>query len=314
MGCDGGTIPRRDELVRMKKKPEQKDKDMATAAKWQHCALTQEKLRAPIVACELGRLYNKEAVIEFLLDKSKFEGASSSQHIKGLKDVRELKLTENPAFTKEVAEKGNAYIDMQLSKYICPVVGLEMNGRYNFCFPWSCGCVVSERAMKEVKSENCHKCGKPFKSDDVVVLNGNEEEVEQMKKNMEHRRLQAKLEKKAKKSGKHKASAAVGSSEDLVVDNKRSKLDLPSTSKPGVVSTSDTFMSSSKLTNGRLDDKAGKELKKTSNGKLGEKEVKSKSIQSDPTTSKVFKSLFTSSEAAKKQPSAHWVTYNPCYN
>lgn len=23
MGCDGGTIPRRDELVRMKKKPEQ---------------------------------------------------------------------------------------------------------------------------------------------------------------------------------------------------------------------------------------------------------------------------------------------------
>lgn len=28
MGCDGGTIPRRDELVRVKKKPEQVRKSM----------------------------------------------------------------------------------------------------------------------------------------------------------------------------------------------------------------------------------------------------------------------------------------------
>ena len=31
MGCDGGTIPRRDELVKVKKKPEQKDKDAELA-------------------------------------------------------------------------------------------------------------------------------------------------------------------------------------------------------------------------------------------------------------------------------------------
>lgn len=41
--------------------------------------------------------------------------------------------------------------------------------------------------------------------------------------------------------------------------------------------------------------------------------IKSKSIQSDPTSSKVFKSLFTTSETAKAQPRAHWVTYNPLY-
>lgn len=40
---------------------------------------------------------------------------------------------------------------------------------------------------------------------------------------------------------------------------------------------------------------------------------KAKSIQNDPSTSKVFKSLFTSSESGKTQPRAHWVTYNPLY-
>ena len=36
--------------------------------KWQHCHLSQQKLAKPIVACELGFLYNKEAIIEKLLD------------------------------------------------------------------------------------------------------------------------------------------------------------------------------------------------------------------------------------------------------
>lgn len=48
MGCDGGTIPRRDELVKTKKKPEEKDKEADLAAKWQICALTSSRLRPPI--------------------------------------------------------------------------------------------------------------------------------------------------------------------------------------------------------------------------------------------------------------------------
>lgn len=41
MGCDGGTIPRRDELVRTKQKDEQKDVHAENAFKWKHCALSQ---------------------------------------------------------------------------------------------------------------------------------------------------------------------------------------------------------------------------------------------------------------------------------
>lgn len=33
----------------------QADKNAELVAKWHYCALSQEKLRRPIVACELGR-------------------------------------------------------------------------------------------------------------------------------------------------------------------------------------------------------------------------------------------------------------------
>jgi hypothetical protein len=38
------------------------------------------------------------------------------------------------------------------------------------------------------------------------------------------------------------------------------------------------------------------------------------SVATDPNASKTYKSLFTSSETAKDQQRAHWVTYNPFYN
>lgn len=87
MGCDGGTIPKRDELVRMKKKPEQVDKNYELNAKWFHCALSEAELRTPIVCCELGNLYNKEAVLEYLIDKSSVTTDIAS-HIRSLKDVK----------------------------------------------------------------------------------------------------------------------------------------------------------------------------------------------------------------------------------
>lgn len=39
------------------------------------------------------------------------------------------------------------------------------------------------------------KCGVPFQEEDVIVLNGNKEDVEILKKRMEERRLKSKLEK-----------------------------------------------------------------------------------------------------------------------
>ncbi|XP_014643034.1 PREDICTED: protein RTF2 homolog [Ceratotherium simum simum] len=195
MGCDGGTIPKRHELVKGPKKVEKVDKDAELVAQWNYCTLSQEILRRPIVACELGRLYNKDAVIEFLLDKSSEKAlGKAASHIKSIKNVTELRLSDNPAWEGDKGNtKGDKHDDLQRARFICPVVGLEMNGRHRFCFLRCCGCVFSERALKEIKAEVCHTCGAAFQEDDVIVLNGAKEDVEVLKSRMEGRRLKAKL-------------------------------------------------------------------------------------------------------------------------
>lgn len=306
MGCDGGTIPKRDELVRTKKKPEQKDKTSELAFKWKHCAISQEALTKPIVACELGRLYKKESVLEFLLDRSKFDIASQFDHLRGLKDIKELNLTDVPEKRGHHEEKGDSRSDSIVADFICPVVGLEMSGKHRFCFLWSCGCVVSERALREVKSETCHKCGKPMKVEDIVLLNGSEEEVVDMRLQMEQRREQVRLAKKAKKAEKHKLK---------VTDTEGSS----STAEISESTKADHNLTESIPVKQPKRD-AGATLHKTfTNGKNGtgpeDKKIKGKKlcIQDDPTASKTFKSLFTSSEAAKNQQQPHWITHNPLY-
>ena len=129
----------------------QKDKEAELSFRWRHCSIKQLPLRPPIVACGLGRLYSKEAVLEGLLDRSTLP--ESAVHIKNLKDVKTLNLTPNPAFDSKKIEKGDCYADGGKCPYICPIIGLEMNGKYKFCFLWTCGCVMSERALKVIKTQ-----------------------------------------------------------------------------------------------------------------------------------------------------------------
>nr|CAG4647260.1 EOG090X0ACT [Megafenestra aurita] len=279
MGCDGGTIPKRDELVKTKKKPEQKDKNAENHCKWRLCASSQEELCSPIVACELGRLFNKESVLEILLDKAK--APECGKHLRSLKDVKELVLTTNPSFRKH-ANMGDGYDDVQSAQFICPVLGIEMNGKFKFCFIWTCGCVMSERTLKEIKSTNCHKCQKPFKNEDVVMINPSEEELVNMIDNMEKRRSAAKSKTKAvkreageteKRSGKGK-KLMVGPNNSTSIAHKLIKLEDPAMAKTKA----------------------------------------SYSVASDPNASDVFKSLFTTHDKAVNQTKGHWVTYNPFYN
>lgn len=329
MGCDGGTIPRRDELVRLKKKPEQKDKDAERQFRWKHCALTQQRLQQPIVMCGLGRLYSKQNVIEALLDKEKM--SDSCAHIKSLKDIKNLNLTSNPAYDEAKDDKS--------SPYICALIGLEMSGQFRFVALWACGCVFSERALKEVKDKVCSVCQTPYSEDDIVILNGTEEEIEQMRSKMEARNALAKSVKKAKSDKKNKSStpsATVTSSEvsaSVEVTSSSTGSIIGGNSFKGTVESTDAGSS-------RLSDKKQESSSAKSNGdgsskgsskpiipnkralisdKIGEDPVfkKSKdgySVAKDPKASAVYKSIFTSHESEKVQKRAHWVTYNPFYN
>merc|ERR1712029_948116 len=201
MGCDGGTIPTRDELVKTAKRPEQKDKDSVRLYKWRHCALTQEPLDKPVVACELGRLYNKEAIIEKLLN-AKSEGKTSesntADHIKSLKDVKELQLEPNPAFKDKVTVGDGGYIDSQRSPWICPLTSQEMNGRFPFVFDWT------KDKVSAIAEEN------------LIILNPEErsEEEDLMFAKMEARRARIKAAKKAEKEKRKAEKSANGITND----------------------------------------------------------------------------------------------------
>ncbi|XP_039276224.1 replication termination factor 2 [Nilaparvata lugens] len=302
MGCDGGTIPKRDELVRTKKKPEQKDKDAELSYRWRHCSINQQPLQKPIVACQLGRLYSKTSVLEGLLDRTTLP--ETATHIKSLKDVKDLQLTPNPAFS-EGAEKGDGYVDRQCSPFICPVIGLEMNGKFKFCFLWTCGCVMSERAIKSVKDkiQMCHKCQKQYEDEDIVILNAANEDLDVMTERMMLRQQKMKAEKKAKKA-KVKSESGEGGSDTQALQNGGSEA-----KKNGVngayLAFSYAFNGTGKRPMTTCSQIPNPEMKKTKTDY---------SVAEDPNASSVFKSLFTSHKNAKQQTRAHWVTYNPFYN
>jgi len=292
MGCDGGTIPKRDELVRTKKKKETSSKDCQNAAKWNYCHLSQLPLQKPIVADMLGNLYNKDSIIEYLLDKSKFEKAPES--IKTLKDVKELKLEPNPNYNPNRQETDANSSTLNKAQWICPITGLEMSGTFKFYYLHSCGCVFSERAYKSISNatSKCLKCDKPFSENDLFVLNPNDDDLKSNEAKMKARKEKSKSEK----------------------SNKTSATTSTASSSASVASSSSTPATTSKQVkeNGVKHDDSHKSVKRPidaaeSNGK------KVKSVQDDPNVSDVYKSLFTSSEKAKNQTKAHWVTFNPQY-
>ena len=188
MGCDGGSIAKRHEVTRSKKDENRTTDSVAdVAARWQFCALSGLKLREPIVSCQLGRLYNKDAILEYLLEsrdsKSKdgYRRPSAVQHIRSLKDVKDLKFkTPEPD-----REKSGSSTNSECQP-VCPITGLEMNGKHKFCFILSCGCVVSHKAIERVPSdERCLSCGKQFDPKmDIITINGDKNDVELLRGRM----------------------------------------------------------------------------------------------------------------------------------
>lgn len=93
----------------------------------------------------VGQLFNKEPLFEALLasKEGRTDMPAIISHVKSLKDCHKLNLT---SVVKEKEE------DFQ---FACPVTNLAMNGSHKFVYFLTCGCVVSQRAMKEAPSDNC---------------------------------------------------------------------------------------------------------------------------------------------------------------
>eukprot|EP01039_Chlorochromonas_danica_P005556 gene5556-6118_t len=193
MGGDGGVIATKRQFVRGAKKANEESNQKLSRNQEQHlrattCCLSGERLSDPIVCCELGNLFNKDAILQALLEKRLAHGGLS--HIRGLKDLKALKFTP---LVHDNRQDGDA--DPCL--FMCPVTNQEFNGLYPFYVIWTTGWVISEKAIKELGIESLQSEYGPFTEQDLVRLIPQDIEMDAQRAAMHDRRAAAKASKKA---------------------------------------------------------------------------------------------------------------------
>jgi hypothetical protein len=169
-------------------------------------------LKEPIACCELGNLYNKEAIIQALLDK---DVSSALVHIRNLKDIKTAQLCQNQNYNVSKDIEGDLP-----ALFCCPITKMEFNGNHPFILIWTTGYVLSEKALREVGLENLQGEYGPFTSDDVIKLIPTEHELETQIAAMVARRQKKKAERHAQKSAAT-SSVQAGDGDAFVPNGKR---------------------------------------------------------------------------------------------
>lgn len=184
MGGDGGSIPKRVDVVRTagyrfvrnlggmgynpnlqaRSGDERFGRNESKTFRMSTCALTQEKLKPPIVACRLGNLYNKLPLVEAMVAKKL---PSHLSHITSLRTVRELNVS-GPSDT-----------------LTCPITSSDLTTSTDAVLLWPCGCVMSAKSIENISSDTqssskptpsasestCLVCGTEYKPDvDVIYI------------------------------------------------------------------------------------------------------------------------------------------------
>lgn len=170
MGNDGGSIPKRRELVKEAAKAltTSQAKEQLTEQQeyhWSTCPLSRKPLAAPVVGDAAGTLYNKDAVIEFLLaedgrekeeagkvadmkrDGEFAELGCAGDRLKGLKDVVEVKFEMGQERTTEASGRRETWM--------CPITGRELGPGAKAVYIVPCGHAFAGSVVKEVAGSVC---------------------------------------------------------------------------------------------------------------------------------------------------------------
>lgn len=210
MGNDGGSIPKRHELVKDAARAPTLSELKATALEslahsWAHCALSGNPIDLDSVVSDWrGRLYSYEPVLKGLMPSTSDSAAEEEDEdarqlaamgVRSLRDVARLKFMKNG------------------DKWICPISMKEMGPGTKAVYIVPCCHVFAELAMREIEEKSCPECGEAFQQDNVVVILPTvEKEVERLEKRIEALRTEGlthtlkkdKSDKKKKKQKKRK--------------------------------------------------------------------------------------------------------------
>uniref|UniRef100_A0A7S0RM64 Replication termination factor 2 n=1 Tax=Pyramimonas obovata TaxID=1411642 RepID=A0A7S0RM64_9CHLO len=245
MGLDGGTVISRSDVLRGQSwdvansdssrstrggqvqagythRREQVTRKVKEQVQWSTCALTGDTLREPIVACELGFLYNKESALEHMLASSgvfvsesatyafanKEQYAEEFCHLKSSKNLQNLKLTRVQTEDGKIGEG----FECPLTHLVCGTMGV------GFSALRPCGHVLSDRCLEQIKGDSqCPICSTPFKKDKVIPLNGTAEQVARLREGLRARRAASSSGRKSKKSSTNQTKRLASSDDSRIL-------------------------------------------------------------------------------------------------
>lgn len=181
MGNDGGSIPKRSELVKNAARAPTVSELKATALEslahaWTHCALNGAPLDLDSVVSDWrGRLYNYEAILKGLMpsDDESTETTPADLGIKSIRDVSKLKFSKSG------------------DKWICPISMKELGPSAKAVYLVPCGHVFAEVAIKEIQEKTCPECAGEFSKENIIpLLPTTETEISALEKRIEDLKAQ----------------------------------------------------------------------------------------------------------------------------
>jgi len=137
MGGDGGSTAGARKFLKSARADdvETDERESAAHVEATTCALSNKPLRPPVVACELGYFYNKEALLDALLEK-RLKGTVTA-HVSSLKDVHDVNAQASST---------------SASVFVCPVTGKDLNGAVPAVVALPSGRLYAASAIKHVPS------------------------------------------------------------------------------------------------------------------------------------------------------------------
>jgi hypothetical protein len=146
------SIPTRRELVKSAARnpthSQVRDSEAQTRKyRWTTCLLSKRPLASPIVSDYLGRLYNKDSIIEWLLRGYAAYGDGDEVlegRVKSLKDVVEVKFESLEKDTQAGSENARS------ERWVCSVSRKELGAGVKSVYIVPCGHAFAQSAVKEV--------------------------------------------------------------------------------------------------------------------------------------------------------------------